>query len=436
MSTATGTATRSSSLLLTGLVLLSLCLRGPLVAVSTVTTDLTADLGMTATAVGLLTTLPVLCFGVAAPGASVVISRLGVERAALTSLLGIFIGILVRSAGGVPAALAGTVVMGLAITVGNVVAPIIIGRDFRGRAAMMTGTYTAVLNIGSMIMLTVTGPVAAQLGWQAALAIWAVVPLVAGLVWWPLARRRTAAAAVPNGPTSGPAKGPKSGPKAGPKDTTAAPEPDSTSAAGSTPPAPQQAPARTGVGIVLRRPATWMLTLAFAGQAFAYYGMTAWLPSLLGDEQGMTRGQAGAASSIFQIAALIGAFGTPVIINRFGGPLVAFLVNGVLWSFLPLGLLFDSDLWALWSALSGAAQGGGFVCVFTVVVLRARNLRENRLLSSIVQTGGYTIACLGPVVLGALHDATGAWSAPLLAAFAAVATLTILGALSARGLRG
>jgi CP family cyanate transporter-like MFS transporter len=415
VSTATGT--RSSSLLLSGLVLLSLCLRGPLVAVSTVTADLTADLGMSATAVGLLTTLPVLCFGVAAPGASVVISRLGVERAALASLLGILVGILVRSAGGVPAALTGTVIMGLAITVGNVVAPIVIGRDFRRRAAMMTGTYTAMLNIGSMIMLTVTGPVAAQLGWQFALAIWAVVPLAAAVTWWPLARRRAAAAGPPK------------------SDQHNEPEPDTRSRRPGPTSAQQESTGRTGVRTVLRRATTWMLTLAFAGQAFAYYGMTAWLPSLLGDEQGMTRGQAGAASSIFQIAALIGAFGTPVIINRFGGPLVAFVVNGVLWSFLPLGLLFDSDLWALWSALSGAAQGGGFVCVFTVVVLRARNLRENRLLSSIVQTGGYTIACLGPVVLGALHDATGAWKAPLLAAFAAVATLTVLGALSARGLR-
>ena len=149
----------------------------------------------------------------------------------------------------------------------------------------------------------------------------------------------------------------------------------------------------------------------------------------------MTGGQAGAASSIFQIAALIGAFGTPVIINRLGGPLPAFLVTGVLWSFLPLGLLFAPGQWALWSALSGAAQGGGFVAVFTVVVLRAQSLRENRQLSSIVQTGGYTIACLGPVVLGGLHDATGGWDASLLAAFGAVVALTVLGALAARGVR-
>ena len=396
-----------------GLVLLSLCLRGPLVAVSTVSTDLSAQLGMSATAVGLLTSLPVLCFGVAAPGASVVIGRLGVERAALITLLGVLVGILIRSAGGIPAALAGTLIMGLAITVGNVVAPVIIGRDFRGRAAVLTGSYTAVLNIGSMLTLTVTGPVAASYGWQIALAMWVVLPLAAAVAWWPLARRRAPAAVT----------------------TRARSGADVDTGAAGTSTRPREAEPPTGLAAVLRRPTTWMLTIAFAGQAFAYYGLTAWLPTLLGDELGMTRGAAGAASSIFQIAALIGAFGTPVIINRFGGPLRAFLVNGVLWSCLPLGLLFAPDLWALWSACSGAAQGGGFVTVFTVVVLRARTLRENRQLSSIVQTGGYTIACLGPVVLGGLHDATGGWDASLLAAFAAVAALTILGALSSRGLR-
>jgi MFS transporter, CP family, cyanate transporter len=401
--TASGGA-RSHSLMFTGLVLLSLCLRGPLVAVSTVTIDLSTELGMSSTVIGLLTSLPVLCFGIAAPGASAVIARLGVERASLITLLGVLIGILMRSAGGVPAALVGTVIMGLAITVGNVVAPVIIGRDFRPRAAVLTGAYTAMLNVGSMLTLTLTGPVAAQFGWQVALAMWAVLPIAAGFAWLPLTRRNNR-----------PARTEKRA--------------DGTRTAAGATMEPK------GSRSMLRRPTSWMLTIAFAGQAFAYYGLTAWLPTFFADEQGMTSGQAGAASSIFQVFALIGAFGTPVIINRLGGPIPAFLINGVLWSCLPLGLLFAPDLWALWSALSGAAQGGGFVTVFTVVVLRAKTLRENRQLSSIVQTGGYTIACLGPVVLGGLHDATDDWDASLLAAFVAVAALTILGASAARGVR-
>jgi CP family cyanate transporter-like MFS transporter len=138
---------------------------------------------------------------------------------------------------------------------------------------------------------------------------------------------------------------------------------------------------------------------------------------------------------LFQVCAVIGAFATPVVINRLGGALPAFLLNGALWASLPLGLLLAPDLWALWSALGGVAQGGGFVCVFTVVVLRARTLPENRQLSAVVQTGGYTIACLAPVIIGGLHESTGAWSAPLLAAALAIAVLTVLGALSTRGIR-
>ena len=405
---------------LIGLLLFALTLRGPFVVISIVTGELNSELGMSATAIGVLTSLPVLCFGLAAPGASALIARLGVERSILLSLIGTLIGVLIRSTGGIPGALLGTLVLGLAITIGNVVSPVLIGRDFRGRAATVTGGYTAALNVGSMITLSATGPLVTQFGWQLALASWAVLPAIALAVWVPMARRRRAApapkAAAPKAHASNPAE-----PSRGHSPAVAVSAENPSQSA--------------RLGTVLRRPTTWMLTFAFAGQAFAYYGLTAWLPTLLVDEQGMTRDQAGAASSIFQVCALIGAFATPVIINRFGGPLTAFLVNGALWSTLPLGLLFASDLWALWSALAGVAQGGGFVAVFTVVVWRARTLRENRQLSAIVQTGGYVVASLGPVILGNLHESTGGWDASLIAALIAIGALTCLGSLSARGLR-
>ncbi len=415
--------------LLSGLVLLALTLRGPLVAVSAVAVDLQTDLGITAGTVGLLTSLPVLCFGLATPAASGAIGRLGIEVSVLCTLLGILAGILVRSAGSVPAAFVGTVVIGLAITIGNLLGPLIVGRDFRHRAASMTGTYTAALNVGSMLVLTVSGPLAAAVGWQLALAASAILPVLAVAVWVPLiARRRgtTASGSTGHLERRKPAVRPETGSEI-------------SDAAGGTSGGPTDRAAGRRFGgrpaAVLRRRDTWLLTAAFAGQAYAYYGLTAWMPSVLSDELGMTRGQASAASSIFQIFALIGAFGAPVIINRFGGPLAAFLVNGVLWSTLPLGLLLAPDLWALWSATGGIAQGGGFVTIFTVVVWRTRSLQENRQLSSVVQTGGYCVASLGPTVLGALHDATSAWTASLLTSFAGVLVLTGFGVWVSAGAR-
>ena len=391
-----GSITRRAfpALVLVGIVLLALNLRGPLVAVSTVTEDLRVDVGMSGAVIGLLTSLPVLCFGLAAPPASLLIARTGLERAVLVCLGGLLVGLAVRSGGGVATALIGTVIIGLAITIGNVVTPVIIGRDFPNRVALMTGVYTAAMNVGAMLVLSTTPAVAASAGWQLALAIPALLIVVAGAVWLVLSRRRSAA----RSPSTG-----------------------------STPPSPA---ATSGI---LRRPTTWLLTAAFAGQAFSYYGLTAWLPTLLAEELNMTREAAGSASSIFQILAVVGAFGTPLIIARLGGPVAAFAVNGVLWVTLPLGLLLAPQLWPLWSVTGGIAQGGGFVAIFTVVVYRSRTLRENRQLSAVVQAGGYVVACLGPVIFGALHDVSAEWTASLLLVVGSVTTFALLGGTAARG---
>lgn len=384
---------------LVALILLALNLRAPFVAVSAVSRDLEAALGLSPAAVGLLTSLPVLCFGLSAPLASTLIGRLGIERSVFACLSALLIGIVTRSADGVPAAMIGTVVIGLAITVGNIVAPMIIARDFpRSAAAGVTGAYTAALNVGSMLALSVSASVAAASGWALALALPSVLTLLAAAVWVVLVRRTGRAPAVRTG----------------------------SDHRGRDDAAP-----RVPLGRLLRLPTTWMLTGAFSGQAFGYYGLTAWLPTLLADEQGLSHDAAGAASSIFQVCAVIGAFLTPVVINRLG-PSTAFAVNGALWLTMPLGLLLAPGGWPVWSVFAGIAQGGGFTSVFTVVVLRTRSQRENRQLSSIVQTGGYVLASIGPVVVGGLRTSTGGWSAPLLVVTGALVMLTVLGVLAAR----
>ncbi len=387
---------------LIALILLAFNLRAPFVAVSAVAGDLESALGMSPAAVGLLTSLPVLCFGLSAPLASAVIGRLGIERSVFACLLTLLVGIAVRSVGGIPTAMVGTVIVGLAITVGNIVAPMIIARDFpRSAAAGVTGAYTAALNVGSMLALSVSASVAAAAGWAVALALPSVLTLAEAAVCIVLVRRPDHRDRV-----------------------RSARQEQSPAASGGE----QQ---RASLGTLLRRPTTWMLTGAFSGQAFGYYGLTAWLPTLLADKEGLSHDAAGAASSIFQVCAVAGAFLTPIVINRLG-PATAFAVNGALWLTMPLGLLLAPGGWALWSVFAGVAQGGGFTSVFTVVVLRTRGQRENRQLSSIVQTGGYAVASLGPVVVGGLHASTGAWAAPLLVVTGGLVMLTVLGVLAAR----
>ena len=93
------------------------------------------------------------------------------------SLIVLMVGIVVRSLDGLPAALTGTVLIGLAITVANVAVPVVIGRDLPRMSAAVLGIYTAALNVGSMITLSFTVPIADVAGWRTALLAWgALVP--------------------------------------------------------------------------------------------------------------------------------------------------------------------------------------------------------------------------------------------------------------------
>ncbi|NMH95570.1 MFS transporter [Pseudonocardia bannensis] len=381
-------------MLVLAILLFALNLRGPIVAISPVLDAITADLGIGAGTAGLLTSLPVLCFGVATPLAAWLLGRTGLERGVLLALAGVLAGTVVRSADGVPAALAGTLVLGIAITIGNVAVPVVIGRDLPHRAGAVLGAYTAALNVGSMLTLSLTVPIAGAVGWRVALVTWGALVLIASAVWWCATRSRT---------TQDPA--PVTGD-------------------------PPDLADRTSVW--WRRPVVWGLTIAFSGQAFAYYGVTAWLPLLLRDERGLSESAAGLSSSIFQVAGIVGAFGVPLLLRLCSGPRPVLLMVCAAWTTLPLGLLLAPRWWPLWCALGGAAQGGGLTVIFSMIVQRARSLAENRRMSALVQGGGYMVAAAGPTVLGAVREATGGWTAPLLVILGAITLLTIAGTLSAR----
>ena len=101
-----------------------------------------------------------LCFGLATPAASALLARFGLGRGVSISLVVLLASMLLRSVDGLPSALAGTLLIGVAITVGNVAVPVVIARDLPHRAGPVLGGYTAALNVGSMLTLALTVPLA------------------------------------------------------------------------------------------------------------------------------------------------------------------------------------------------------------------------------------------------------------------------------------
>jgi CP family cyanate transporter-like MFS transporter len=369
------------------IVLVAANLRPAVVGVAPLLAQIQADERLSATAAGILTALPVLCFGLIAPVAPPLARRLGTERALLTALALLIVGFLVRSSGPLAALFAGTVLLGSAIAIGNVLLPSLIKRDFAHRTGMMTGLYTMAIAGGGALSAGITVPVAqaAGLDWRGALAGWALFALVALLCWLPHVRRA-------------------------------------------------ERPARAGgqrVGGLWRDALAWQVTAYMGLQSLGYFAVTAWLPALLVD-RGYDPVTAGYLLSLSTVAGIAGALVAPMLATRgrrqrgLAVGITAVAAVGFLGVLAPIGVEPVAVI------LLGAAQSAALGLALVLVALRAPDAAHAAQLSGMAQTAGYVVAAAGPFAVGALRDLTGGWTVPLLLLVALLAVQGAAGVLAGR----
>lgn len=375
---------RHPAFLLFGLVLVALNLRPALSSISPLLGEVSASLHLSAAAAGLLTTLPVLCLGLFAPFAPRLARRFGAERVILGILLLLALGIVLRSLFAVPGLFAGSLLAGASIGIIGVLLPGIVKRDFPKQAGSMTGVYTMALCLGAATAAGSTVPLRDAFGsWSLALGFWALPPLVAALVWLPQARRGHAVAHV-----------------------------------------------AYRVSGLWRDPLAWQVTLYMGLQSSLAYIVFGWLPSILID-RGLTPVQAGLMLSASVLVQLITALSTPWLATRGRDqrPAVVVVMGLTLCGLLCCLYAPLSGLW-LWVAILGLGQGGTFSLGLALIVLRSRDAHVAASLSGMAQGVGYTLAALGPLAMGLVHDFTGNWSASgvIFVTIALVGTLFGLGA--------
>ncbi|MGY1693193.1 MFS transporter [Geodermatophilus sp. SYSU D01105] len=383
-------------LVLAAVLLAGVNMRGAIAAVSPVLPEMRAELGLSPTVAGLVTTLPVLCFAVLAPPAAWLGRRIGAEAALCAGLLAIAAGTVLRVLGGAPLLLAGTAVVGAGMTLGNVLLPAVTKREFAERAGTVTGLYTAALCAGAALTAALTAPIAGLTGWRTALAAWAVLALLAAALWVTATRGR-------------------------------GPRPAGGTVPGTAPPGSATA--------VWRSPVAWAVATVLALQSVLYYGITAWLPTLLLDELGSGLRPGAVAASLFQILGIPGSLLVPAVLarrRRPGGQSGLGVTVAASWALLVGGLLVAPGAWVVWAALGGIAQGAGIAFAFTVLVLRAADDAAARRLSGMAQLIGYGVGATGPLLVGAAYAVTGGWVAPLVLLLGVTAVLAGAAAVAGR----
>lgn len=394
-------------LVLIGILVAALSLRAPIIALTPVLPEIISDLGISSASAGLLTTAPVVMFAVMTPLAALVIRRAGAEIALLLSLAGVMIGTLVRALPGFGSMLAGMVVIGAAITIGNVVIPVIIRRDLPPeRTAIATAAYTATLNAGSLFAALATVPIAEATGWPLALLLWGSFGVIGISLWLVHIVRSRAWSSADR--TSGEPGTSRSGVTA-----------ETATFTGPTP-----VIVDNRVAAIVRRPIVWLLAAAFATQSTVYYAMSTWFPTILLDTTDVDAVGAGALSSVFQGVAIVGAMIAPLLL-RFVGAVYSALLLGVFYAVMVIGMLIAPEFAGLWASFGAITHSGGFVLIFTALVRVSRSDAEAATTSAVVQGSGYLFAALGAPVMGALREASGGWQVPLLAITVVVLAYTV-----------
>ncbi len=378
-------------------VAVALNLRPAVVAVSPLLDTIRDETGLSAPMAGLLTTLPLICFGIFSPVAPRLARRIGLEWAVGASLVLLVLGILLRLVTPVTALYAGSLIAGAGIAIGNVLMPAFVKREFHEHPSGILGVYTAALNVGAAAAAGLTVPIGAALAlaWRPALAFWVVLAGLGFALWLPiLLRGRRLAAARP--------------------ELRAADQ--------------ELAAAEDIRGFVLlRSPVARQVTAYLALQSFQFYSYAAWLPTLLGDE-GISPNTAGYMLMVTNLTGAAGALILPSFIKRLRTqrlPVVG-VTSFYLVSLLGLVVAPAAGAWA-WVCLYGVAQGTGFSLALTLMVLRSPDTAVAARLSGVAQLIGYLVAATGPVLLGYVHDLTGGWDWPLVVLLVLLAPMLWVG---------
>jgi MFS transporter, CP family, cyanate transporter len=343
--------------------------------------DISDSTGLSRAQLGLVATLPPLCFAVFSPAVPGVLRRLGYAGTLRAALAGLAVSLVVRSWLGVPGLFLGTI--GLAACIGalNVALPPIIKRDHPARLGEVTAVYTTAMLIAAGVGAVTAVPIAHAFGgdWRPALSIWALPALAGALVW---ARRSHAARG------------------SGVDDEVL-----------------RQRPA----ALPVRQPVAWLVTVFFGLQAFGGYVSLTWLPNILA-ARGVGHSTGDAMLGITQLAALPAALLLPALAVRAPAQRIHCAAVTAITAVGTIGLFAGpTGALGLWAALQGFGQGGSFALSMTLIVLRSRSATESAGLSALVQSAGYVIAAAGPVSAALLHSATGAWTAVLALALVVLA---------------
>nr|WP_275899657.1 MFS transporter [Bacillus piscicola] len=373
--------------MLLGAILIGSNLRVPLTSAGALITFIRDDLGISNALAGSITTLPLLAFALLSPFAPKIANRIGMEWTIAVALMLLILGIAIRSLTGISFLFIGTLFIGLAIAIGNVLLPGFIKMNFPLKIGVMTGLYAVFMNIFGALGSGLSVPISSigGIGWRGALVVWGILAIIALLVWIPQLRKQKDLPDIHSGETV------KKRPN------------------------------------LWRSPLAWKITIFMGFQSLIFYTMITWLPDIL-QSNGFGSSSAGWIVFLMQFALIPFTFIMPILAEKVKNQVGLSIGVAVLFILGVAGLFQGNTTFVpLYAIFIGIGCGSAFSLSMMFFTLRTSDGYEAAELSGMAQSFGYLLAAVGPVLVGALHDMSHGWGTPLLLLIAIAVVILFTG---------
>ena len=354
-------------IILLGIILLGMILRTPITSVGAIIGPLKNLLEINNTVAGLITTIPLIAFAIFSPFVAKISNKIGLEKTLYLAAIVTSIGLLLRFYINTSVFFVTTFIIGVGLTVGNVLLPGLAKKYFPENLGVMTGFYAVVMNVSASVAAGISYPIlSSNVGGEKfstglAVNIWLIVSILNIVIY----------AIITKNSKSERIEDKKSGGKG-----------------------------------YLRNLKMWSVMLSMGLQSALFYCSVSWFAEIM-ISKGFTPSEAGLLLSISQFAQFPSTFLVPVLAEKIKNKLIIpiFITLGYVASLI--GMVYIQGNFALMTiyiVLFALAGGGSFSYVMYLFSVKSKNEEEAADISGLAQAGGYWLAAIFPPLLGYVRD--------------------------------
>ena len=354
-------------IILLGIILLGMILRTPITSVGAIIGPLKNLLEINNTVAGLITTIPLIAFAIFSPFVAKISNKIGLEKTLYLAAIVTSIGLLLRFYINTSVFFVTTFIIGVGITVGNVLLPGLAKKYFPENLGVMTGFYAVVMNVSASVAAGISYPIlSSNVGGEKfstglAVNIWLIISLI-NIIIYSVIIKNNKVEKIDN--------------------------------------------KKIGSKGYLKSLKMWSVMLSMGLQSALFYCSVSWFAEIM-ISKGFTPSEAGLLLSISQFAQFPSTFLVPVLAEKIKNRLIIpiFITMGYIVSLIGMIHIHGNfSLMIIYIVLFALAGGGSFSYVMYLFSAKSKNEEEAADVSGLAQAGGYWLAAIFPPLLGYIRD--------------------------------